>query len=113
MTLIEMVRDVVFPTVKAAFSGWYPSDKGPSDPNALVKGIINTLLIVVVVAAVVYIMFAGIQYVSASGDATKAKTAMASITNALIGLIVAFAAYVLVSLVMSQVFNTDIQNIPT
>ena len=109
MTFLEMIRNIVIPGVKA----WYPPNKGPTDANVLVKGIINTLLIVVVVAAVIYIMFAGFQYVSASGDATKTKTAMASITNAIIGLIVAFAAYVMVTVIMNTVFKVGIDSIPT
>jgi hypothetical protein len=109
MTFIEIIKDIAIPAVKADWAG----ETVVTDPNALVKGVINTMLIVVVVAAVVYIMMAGIQYVGASGDATKAKTAMAAITNAIIGLIVAFAAYVLVTVVMSNVIGRNIVDIPT
>lgn len=111
MTFIEMIRDVAIPVVKAE-SGWAPTSV-QKNPNELVKGIINTLLTFVVIAAVIYIMFAGFQYISASGDANKAKAAMSSITNAIIGLIVAFAAYILVNLVMGQVFKNSITGIPT
>lgn len=51
-------------------------------------------------------MVAGVQYISSQGDANKAKTAMSSITNAIIGLVVAFAAYALVSLVLNTL-NVD------
>lgn len=97
--VVGYVKDIIIPAVHA--QDWAP-DGASGDANALIKQILNLILIVVVVAAVVFIMFAGLQYVTSQGDATKAKNAMSGITNALIGLIVAFAAYALVQLVMSQ-----------
>jgi len=66
-----------------------------------------------VVAAVIFMMFAGIQYVTSQGDAAKAKTAMSSITNAIIGLVVAFAAYALVQMVMSAIGIAKRDSLPT
>jgi hypothetical protein len=97
--VVGYVKDIIIPAVYA--QDWAP-DGTQGDANALIKQILNLILIVVVVAAVVFIMFAGLQYVTSLGDATKAKNAMSGITNAIIGLIVAFAAYALVQLVMSQ-----------
>lgn len=109
VSLFEFIREIVIPSVKA---NWAPPGIG-NDPNTLIKSILNTILIIVVISAVIYIMFAGLQYVSSQGDAAKAKTAMGGITNAIIGLIVAFAAYVLVQLIMTQLGLGTIQNLPT
>lgn len=118
MNVIEFVKAVVVPVVhaqsSAAATNWQPS-RGTTDANQLVKNILNLILIVVVVAAVIYIMFAGIQYVTSQGDAAKAKQAMGSITNAIIGLIVTFAAYALIQLVIAQIApdNKGIEALPT
>jgi amino acid transporter len=111
MTIVEMIKNVVIPSVKANV-GWVDEDLR-KDPNTLVKGVINTILIIVVIAAVIFIMFAGIQYISSSGDANKAKAAMSSITNAIIGLVVAFAAYVLVNVVINAVFGNSVTQFST
>ena len=58
-------------------------------------------------------MFSGLQYVTSQGDAQKAKNAMSSITNAIIGLIVAFAAYALIQLIMNQLGLGSISDLPT
>jgi len=80
---------------------------GDKSFSQMINGVINLLMVIVVVAAVIFIMVAGIQYISSHGDAQKAKTAMASITNAIIGLVVAFAAYILVSLVLKNLIGSD------
>jgi len=110
MNIIEFVTNVVVPPVQAA--GWQPSGVS-GDANELIRRTLDLILIIVVVAAVVFIMFAGIQYVTSQGDAGKAKTAMASITNAIIGLVVAFAAYALIQLVMGQIVGKNIGEIPS
>lgn len=109
--IVSYVKDVVIPVVRAADTDWGP--KTTVEANTLVKQTLNLILLVVVVAAVVFIMFAGMQYVTSQGDATKAKNAMAGITNAIIGLIVAFAAYAVVQLVMSQLGFGKPEALPT
>lgn len=110
LNVTEMsLMDFIIPAVRAA--SWAPTST--PDMNELVSRIIDLILLVVVIAAVIYIMFAGIQYVTSAGDAAKAKTAMASITNAIIGLIVAFSAYVLVKLIASKLGVTIQTTIPT
>jgi TRAP-type C4-dicarboxylate transport system permease small subunit len=114
MNVVEFVKNVVIPPVFAAEEGnsWQPSGV-TGDANALIRRTLDLILIIVVVAAVIFIMFAGIQYVTSQGDASKAKTAMSSITNAIIGLVVAFAAYALIQLVMGQIVGKEIGTIPS
>ncbi|MCC7303998.1 hypothetical protein IT418_01110 [bacterium] len=111
MNVLEFVQNVVIPSVYAE-SSWRPS-RGATNANDLVKNVLNLILIVVVVAAVIYIMFAGVQYVTSQGDPTKAKQAMGSITNAIIGLIVSFAAYALIQLVVVQLDGKGIDDLPS
>jgi hypothetical protein len=46
--------------------------------------------------AVLYLIWAGIQYIQAGGDASKAKAARTSIINAIIGIVIVIAAFALV-----------------
>lgn len=101
------------PRVMAEGVSWAPQIvSGDRNVYDFIGSILNLLLFIVVVAAVLYITLAGFKYISSQGDPGKAKEAQAAITNAVIGLIVAFAAYFLVQLVLSQLgasiedFNT-------
>lgn len=86
----------------AASAGWAPSALPSSDLNVVIQGILNMLLFIIVIAAVVFISLAGLKYISSQGDAGKAKEAQAAITNAVIGLVVAFAAYFIVTFVLGR-----------
>jgi hypothetical protein len=46
--------------------------------------------------AVIYLIWAGIQYIQAGGDASKAKAARTSIINAIIGVVVILSAYTII-----------------
>ncbi len=98
-------------TVSAAAS-WLPSQltgaNTPTSLNEVVSSFLTILLFVVVIGAVVYISLAGFKYISSQGDANKAKEAQAAITNAIIGVVVAFIAYFVVTFVLGQLgFNPD------
>lgn len=62
-------------------------------------GILDILLRVGALVAVGFIMYAGVQYVSAQGEPDKAKKALGTIINALIGLGITIVAAAAVSFV--------------
>jgi amino acid transporter len=68
-----------------------------SDPKAIINGIYGNLFTILTlvagIAAVIYLVWAGIQYISAGGNAEKVKKARASIITAVIGVIVVAAAF--------------------
>lgn len=99
----------IFPVVSAG--EWGPSITAGTNLNEVVQQVIDTLLIVVVIAAVIFIIFSGLKYIMSQGDSNKAKEAQGGITNALIGLIIAFAAYVVVTFIIGKlgVDPSDIQ----
>lgn len=66
------------------------------------KRIINILLLVAGAVAVIYIIIGGYQYVTAGGNADTASQARSTILNALIGLIIIFAAYAIVAFVLKK-----------
>lgn len=63
--------------------------------GGLIEEIINILLWVVGVAAVIYLIWAGISYITAAGDDAKAAKARMGIINAVIGIVVVLLAFVI------------------
>lgn len=88
--------------IPSVAAGWAPSALPSNDLNSVIQGLLNMILFIIVIAAVVYISLAGLKYISSQGDAGKAKEAQAAITNAVIGLVVAFAAYFIVIFVLGR-----------
>ncbi|MCX6714246.1 MAG: hypothetical protein NTX72_00330 [Candidatus Uhrbacteria bacterium] len=54
---------------------------------------------------VVYIIWAGIMYMTAAGDDTKVKKAKAMITQSVIGIIIMVGAYAISNFVITQLTN--------
>jgi hypothetical protein len=67
----------------------------PSDGNLLdlASKMVDTILIIISVVAVLYLIYGGIQYITAGGDADKASKGRVTITNAIIGIIIIIAAF--------------------
>ncbi len=57
------------------------------------------MIIICVALALIFIVVAGIQWILSGGDKTKLQAARAKLTWAIIGLVVAFAAFFIVSLI--------------
>jgi hypothetical protein len=66
----------------------------------IIGKIINIILIVVGVLAVIYLIYGGIMYVTAGGDAEKANKGRIAITNAIIGIIIIMLALALYNFVI-------------
>jgi len=60
--------------------------------------ILNTLTLIAGTAAVLFLIWYGIQYIMAGGSPDKAKAARAGIVNAVIGIIIIAAAYGIIRL---------------
>lgn len=73
---------------------------------------VNWILFFVVIVAAIMIIWAGFTFITASGDAEKAKKARSMLTYALIGLVVALAVRGLMSLVASFLGITDTSWLP-
>lgn len=89
-------------TCQSTKVSWLPDFLGTQTSDQFIQNILNILLFVVVIAAVIYITLAGIKYITSQGDAGKTKESQAAITNAVIGLVVSFGAYFLVSIVLGR-----------
>lgn len=84
---------------KGYFTFIKPMDKGSVTLGELFTTIIDILLWVVGIIAVIYLIWAGISYITAGGDDAKATKARQSIINAVIGIVVVLLAFVIVGAV--------------
>lgn len=63
--------------------------------------VIEVLLVVGGALAVIYLIWAGIQYITSAGSPDKAKAARGGIVNAIIGIIVIMAAFFIIRLAIT------------
>jgi len=72
------------------------------DIKILIVNIIRILLIVAGLVAFVYLIIGGYQYVTAGGNAEQATAARTTILNAIIGVVIVFASYAIVTWFMGK-----------
>lgn len=87
------------------WKSYVPGDLQSNTLEGYIQSIINAALVLAGVVAVVYLIIGGYQYVTSSGNAEAATTAKGTIMNAIIGLVVIFASYVLIDFVMTKVIK--------
>lgn len=83
-----------------------------------IPGLISAAIVIVLVAAALIFFFmliiGGIRYITSGGDKGKAESARGMITAALIGLVIVFAAWAIVTLVQTffgiSIFSLNIPN---
>src|SRR3990172_628449 len=69
----------------------------------IVQRLVNWLLILAGVLAVIYLVYGGVLYITAGGDAEKATKGRTAVINAVIGIVIILLAIVIVNWVMSIV----------
>jgi hypothetical protein len=74
-------------------------NKGDNVQN-VIGAVVNTLLFLLGIAAVIVIIIGGITYTTSSGEAAAIKRAKDMILYAVVGLVIAFAAYAIVNWVI-------------
>lgn len=75
---------------------------GGVDAKTVAKNITNVLFWLVGVAAVVVIIYSGINFITASGDPSKITRAKTMLTYAIVGLVVALSTYAIVNFTISK-----------
>ena len=73
----------------------------------MVSGAINIVLIVVTVIFFFILVIGGLKWITSGGDEKKVAAARAQITNALIGLVIVFAAWAIMKLI-DTLFGTSL-----
>ena len=67
--------------------------------SSIVTTIITTLLIAAVIIALFFLIYGGIRWIMSGGDKGKIDQARGTITAALVGLVIAFLAFFIVSII--------------
>lgn len=79
-----------------------PGAKGLFDEGGIFRNVINVLIFIVGVASVIMLIIGAIRYVVSGGDANAVKGAKDTILYAIIGIVVAAAAFAIVTFVISS-----------
>lgn len=80
-------------------------DAGPETLITMIGTAISIILGVLGVVLVLLIIWAGFQWMTAQGDEKKVEKAKKIIYNAVIGLVIIFAAYAITNFVIAQLEN--------
>lgn len=91
--------------------GTIPDNSGVYQGTSLidtVELIINWVLGFVGIIIFIIFLFAGFEYATAGGDTDKTKSAQSRISNAIIGLIIVFFAFVASNAILSFIFPDSV-----
>lgn len=66
----------------------------------LIGQFVTILLIIAAIISLFFLIWGGIRWITSSGDKTKVESARSTIISALIGLVIAFLAYFIFSVVL-------------
>lgn len=73
-----------------------------SEPSALIAEIIKVVLSLLAVVFLILIIVSGVKWMTANGEEEQIKKAKATLINAVIGLLIIFAAYAITYFVFSN-----------
>lgn len=79
-----------------------PNPVGNPDLGSVLRSVVNALLIFAGAVAVLFLIIGGFRYVISTGNEQQVEAAKKTILYAILGLIVIFIAFVLVSLIETQ-----------
>ncbi|HSW81723.1 MAG TPA: pilin [Candidatus Saccharimonas sp.] len=102
VTIASSPKDSLCQGSGGTTNGTSCTDTGPT-VNSVIGVIANTLTFVTGAIAVVMIVVGGIRYVTSGGEEKSIKAAKNTILYAIVGLIVAIAAYAIVNFVLQNV----------
>jgi hypothetical protein len=77
-------------------------DNVATDPQDLVKNIVNIFLYAVGVLSVIMLIWGGIRYTTSAGDSNKVQSAKNTVLYAVVGLVVAILAWAIVNMVITR-----------
>ena len=98
-------------SAQGAWDAWrtyVPGGLQTRNLSQYIQSIINAVLLLAGVVAVIYLIIGGYKYITASGNAESVAEAKTTIFNAIIGLVIIFAAYVIVDFVYQVITHGSI-----
>lgn len=79
-----------------------PQITGLSDVWLILAAVIDMLLRVAVVAAIVFFIWGGIQYITSQGESDRTKKAKDTLISAIVGMVIAVGATTLISYIAGK-----------
>lgn len=76
---------------------------GGGSLEQLIQTIVNVVLLLAGIVAVIYLIIGGYQYITSSGNAEQAQAGRTTVLNSIIGLVIIFAAYLIVQFVLTRI----------
>jgi len=104
---LVLISFLALPVLAAAAEPPGPPEMTGTQTMEVITKIVNWLFAFLLVFAVIFIIIAGFQFVTAGGDPEKVKTARQSVIYAIIGLAIAFLARGITALVERIVTGMD------
>ena len=86
--------------INLAPSGQF-ADLGNLTIPGIVSGAIRMLLIIAALVAFVFLIIGGIKWITSGGDKEKTQGAQKTLTAALVGLVIVFAAWAIIQLIQT------------
>ncbi len=84
---------------------------GDETLQSLITGGFTWAFIIITITALIFLIWGGISWIMSQGDKSKVESARKRITYAIIGLIVAFASYMIINTV-GTFFGVKVLNLP-
>lgn len=79
--------------------------------GALLGNIINLIFIIAIIAALFYLIYGGIKWLTSEGDKSSVEAARQHIIAAIVGLIIVFMSYFILNVVVTFFTGTGLGNI--
>lgn len=83
----------------------------PTDLGAIISGLVNAAIVIGALAAFMYLVLGGFQWITAGGDKAKTEEAQKKITNAIIGLVIIVAAWAIINVVTNFLGIGGLENL--
>jgi hypothetical protein len=80
------------------------------DFGKVVSNLITTLIIIAIIIAIIFLVWGGIKWILSGGDKAKVEAARNTIIGGIIGLVLVFLAYFIITIV-AGLFGIDIHNL--
>lgn len=85
-----------------------PGPAGAGRATDLLLAIVEIALAVVGLLSVLFLVIGGIRYITAHGNEEQAEAAKKTVTNSIIGLVIALLAFVVVSVIANALINKQV-----
>lgn len=83
----------------------------PDNLGSIIGSVVNATIVIGALAAFMYLVLGGFQWITAGGDPKKTEEAQKKITNAVIGLVIIVAAWAIMNVVTQFLLGTNLENL--